>query len=296
MNNYHTPVLLQEVLEYLAVKPGEKYIDCTLGGGGHTLEILKRGGNVLGIDVDQEALDYVSKKIQEKKQTEHISGQLRVVRANFSDIDRIANDNGFTQISGILMDLGVSSHQLDRPDRGFSFQNGPLDMRMDRGLFVMARDLVNGLTQKELVELFEKFGEERFAKKIARSIVERRKIVPIQTTKELADLIKASVYRSKDDIHPATRVFQALRIAVNDELTVLRKALPKAMDLLKPGGRLVVISFHSLEDRIVKQYFNVFEKEGKGVLITKKPVRASDEEVLRNRRARSAKLRCIEKL
>ena len=270
------------------------YIDGSLGGGGHTWEILKKGGKVLGIDVDDEALAFVTN--ERLKNSDYQSGKdIILEKGNFEKITEIAKANGFTQVSGILLDLGVSSHQFDASERGFSFQDGPLDMRMGDHLTVSAKDLVNGLTEKELVSLFERLGEERFAKKIAKVIVEKRYEKPFETTRELADLIKASVFRSDHDIHPATRIFQALRIAVNDELNVLRVALPDCIELLKPGGRLAVISFHSLEDRIVKHAFQEFESNGLGTILTKKPLQATNEEVLHNNRARSAKLRVFEK-
>ena len=287
MNNYHIPVLLQEVLTNLAIQPGEQYIDCTLGGGGHTFAMLAKGARVLGIDADQDAIDYVSENRKEE--------DLMLVRGNFKDITTIAHEAHFKSVAGILMDLGVSSHQLDTPSRGFSFQDGPLDMRMDPTLSVTAKDLINGLTEKELVNLFEKFGEEHAARKIARGIVQQRKQSPIQTTHELAELVRRSSFGGQA-IHPATRVFQALRIAVNDELFVLEETLPKAFGLLKPGGKLVVISFHSLEDRIVKKTFELLASKGEGKIITDKPIQATDEEVLQNKRARSAKLRTIERI
>lgn len=292
MNNYHIPVLLQEVLQYLEIKPEGLYIDATLGGGGHTSAMLERGSRVLGIDVDQDAIDYVQAKI--KEQQPKIKDNFVVVQGNFSQVASIAKANGFDQVDGILMDIGVSSHQFDTPERGFSFQPGPLDMRMGKSLSVTAADLVNGLTEKELVELFTRLGEEPFARRIARLIVDTRKVSPITTTDQLAGLIKRTIHGT-DGIHPATRVFQALRIAVNDELHALRESLPQAVSLLRPGGRLVVITFHSLEDRIVKQAFEKFEKEGLGESVTKKPVIAGETEVLQNRRARSAKLRVFEK-
>ncbi len=293
MNNYHTPVLLQEVLDLLDVNEGKLYIDATLGGGGHALGILEKGGRVLGIDVDQEALDYVRRSLQEgENKVENIT----LVRGNFRDIDAIAKNVGFTNVDGILFDLGVSSHQLDTPERGFSFQEGPLDMRMSKDLVVTAKDLVNGLTKNELRELFERFGEERFAKKIAQVIVEQRKKHPIETTKELADIIKRAVPYQQGRIHPATRVFQALRIVVNDELANIRTSLPKALCLLRRGGRIVVISFHSLEDKIIKRQFDEWEQRGLVKIITKKPIVPSREEKLKNRRSRSAKLRAVEKL
>lgn len=289
MNNYHISVLLQEVLQYLKVTKGEDYIDCTLGGGGHTIAIAKLGGRVLSLDVDQDAIDHVEKLIEK-------SLRVDIVRENFLHAVDIAQQKGISEVAGILIDLGVSSHQFDEKNRGFSFANGPLDMRMDQRLQVRAKDLVNGLTEKELRHLFEKLGEERFAKKIAKVIVEKRKEGQIETTEELANLIKGSVFRSEHDIHPATRIFQALRIAVNDELNILEETIPKMVSLLKPGGRLVIISFHSLEDRIVKKSFEQLEQENKGIIITKKPVQASEEEVLFNKRARSAKLRVFEKI
>ncbi len=289
MNNYHISVLLQEVLQYLKVTKGEDYIDCTLGGGGHTIAIAKLGGRVLSLDVDQDAIDHVEKLIEK-------SLRVDIVRENFLHAVDIAQQKGISKVAGILIDLGVSSHQFDEKNRGFSFANGPLDMRMDQRLQVRAKDLVNGLTEKELRHLFEKLGEERFAKKIAKVIVEKRKEGQIETTEELANLIKGSVFRSEHDIHPATRIFQALRIAVNDELNILEETIPKMVSLLKPGGRLVIISFHSLEDRIVKKSFEQLEQENKGKIVTKKPVQASEEEVLFNKRARSAKLRVFEKI
>lgn len=293
MNNYHTSVLLQEVLSYLSIQPNEWYIDGTLGGGGHSFEILRLGGNVLGIDVDEDALRHVTEK-QESEKSE-LKGKLVLAQGNFQDLDLIAKEHGISSVSGILLDLGVSSYQLEQPEKGFSFAEGPLDMRMDRTLTVKAADLVNGLTEKELTELFTRLGEERFAKSLARTIVDYRKEKPIETTKELADLIMKKVPYRQEGIHPATRVFQALRIAVNDELNVVREVLPKAVTLLKSGGQIAVISFHSLEDRIVKHAFLDFEEQGLGTVITKKPVVAGEEEVLQNRRSRSAKLRVFEK-
>ena len=293
MNNYHTSVLLQEVLTYLAVKHNGLYIDCTLGGGGHTFEIISLGGRVLGFDVDDEAVVSVKEGLRKLNLAE--GKDLTIVQENFNQLGMRAPVLGFSEVDGILLDLGVSSHQFDTPERGFSFQSGPLDMRMGKGLSVRAKDLVNGLREKELVELFVRFGEEPFARKIAKSIVEARKLKPFETTEELADLVRKNVH-GEQSIHPATRIFQALRIAVNDELNVLEQALPEAMKLLKPGGRLVVISFHSLEDRIVKQMFVKFKNDGIARILTDKPIMANEEEVLLNRRARSAKLRVVEKI
>lgn len=293
MNNYHTSVLLQEVLTLLAVRHDGLYIDCTLGGGGHTFKIIEKGGRVLGFDVDEDAIAFVKERLREKNLNE--GEELTIVQSNFNVVGKIAPKLGFGKVDGILMDLGVSSHQFDEPSRGFSFRDGPLDMRMGKALGVSAGDLVNGLTEKELRELFERFGEEPFARKIAKRITEARRKSPIKRTEELAELIRATVH-GEQGIHPATRVFQALRIAVNDELNILQEVLPQAVELLKPQGRLAVISFHSLEDRIVKQMFEQLKKEDKVRMVTNKPVTASEEEVLQNKRARSAKLRVIEKI
>ena len=289
MNNYHTSVLLQEVLDYLELKRGKWYIDATLGGGGHTQAILEKGCRVLCIDVDQDALNHVRQRLGSNE-------DLVLARGNFRDIDTLAKEHGLEKVSGILFDVGVSSYQLDTPERGFSFQDGPLDMRMDQQLSVTAGDLVNGLTNKELQELFVRLGEERYARSIAKHIEVYRKEQLIRTTGELVGIIRQAVPHLPTKVHPATRVFQALRIAVNDELHALSEALPKAVNLLESGGRLVVISFHSLEDRIVKRAFVTFEQEGLGKIITKKPIEATEDELGENRRSRSAKLRVFEKI
>lgn len=286
MNKFHEPVLVREALAALKIAPGRRYIDATLGGGGHAVEIVKRGGIVLGIDVDQEAIDYVQERI--RNQESGIRERLKLVRGNFKDIDEIARSHGFAKVNGILFDLGVSSHQLDTKERGFSFQReGPLDMRMDRNLSVSARDLINGLREKELYELFTKLGEERFARTISERIVRARGVKPIETTTQL---VRVALVR------PLARVFQALRIAVNDELNNLKEALPKAALLLASSGRLAVVSFHSLEDRIVKRSFLSFVQDGLGSVQTDKPIVPSVREVQRNPRARSAKLRAFERL
>ncbi len=246
MNNYHTSVLLNETIEALAITSGKKYIDATIGGGGHTEAIREKGGKVLGLDQDDDAIVHVTEKF--KTDTEVV-----IIKGNFSQIDTIAKEHGFESVSGVLFDLGVSGYQFDTTERGFSFQKeAVLDMRMDQTLSVKAKDLVNALSVSELQKLFEKLGEEPFSQRIAKAIVENR---PIETTKELADVVYRVVTRRQPGIHPATKVFQALRIAVNDELHVLEEALPKALSLLQSGGRLVVISFHSLEDRQVKERF-----------------------------------------
>ncbi len=291
-NSYHTSVLLQEVVTFLGVREGGRYSDGTFGGGGHAAEIFRRGGIVLGIDMDQDALRYGKENFKSQISV----GKLRLVKGNFREIDKLAGANGFANVDGILLDLGVSSFQLDTPGRGFSFQSpGPLDMRMDRELGVTAKDLLTVLSKGELYELFTTFGEERLARPIADSIVKSRRVKQIETTEELGQIVSRVVSGGHPGIHPATRVFQALRIAVNDELENLRIALPKAVQLLKENGRLCVISFHSLEDRIVKTGFLEMEKQVLGQVVTKKPVVADEDETNRNRRARSAKLRVFER-
>ncbi|OGH18840.1 MAG: 16S rRNA (cytosine(1402)-N(4))-methyltransferase [Candidatus Levybacteria bacterium RIFCSPHIGHO2_12_FULL_38_12] len=294
--NFHTPVLVEEVIRFLNVQDNKKYIDATLGGGGHSFEILRRGGSILGIDVDEEALDFVREKLKTQSSNLKTEGQLRVVKGNFKDVKAIAKENGFENVDGILFDLGVSSHQLDTPRRGFSFgKNGPLDMRMDKNLSVTAKDLVNALRKGELYELFSKLGQEYRARVISESIISARRLEKIETTGQLAEIVKRSL-KGITKTHPATRVFQALRIAVNDELNNLREALSSSIGLLGNKGRLVVITFHSLEDGIVKQNFKEFEEKGSGTIIIKKPVEPTPEEVRSNIRSRSAKLRAFEKL
>ncbi len=297
MNNFHTPVLLKETVDLLQVKKGEKYIDATLGGGGHTEEILRLGGKVLGIDVDQEALDFVKKKLEFRIQ----NAELILAKGNFKDLEKIAHSNSFNKVSGIIFDLGVSSYQLENAKRGFSFlKGGPLDMRMDETLGVKASDLINILTKGELYEIFTKLGEERRALAISNGIVSARRIAPIQTTGDLLSVIQEA-YGIKGELTDFTRanigkrVFQALRIVVNDELESIREALPQSLELLESGGRVGVISFHSLEDRIVKQSFIDFKKRSMGKIITKKPIIAKEKEIKVNPRSRSAKLRIFER-
>ncbi len=266
MRGGHVPVLLKEAIDGLDVKPGGKYIDATFGSGGHTAEIGRRGGKVLAIDVDPRA---------------HAA-----VKGNFRDIEKIAKENGFESVSGILFDLGVSSMQLDTPERGFSYRfSGPLDSRLDQTKGQSARDIVNTYSEGELYEIFTRFGEENDARAIARAIVRARAIDHITTTEGLVKVVGGS--------RPVlSRIFQALRIAVNDELGALREGLNGAGKLLINGGRLVVISFHSLEDRIVKQYMRSVNWK----VLTKKPITANADEVKANPRARSAKLRIAMRL
>ncbi len=293
MNDYHKPVLLKEAIDLLQIKPGERYIDATLGGGGHTKLILEKGGQVLAIDLDQDALDNAR---------EFKDDRLTLANGNFKDIDKIAHLNNFEKVSGILFDLGVSSHQIDEGQRGFSFmKQGPLDMRMDKESPITAEYLVNILQKGELYDIFHKLGQEHHARAISDSIVRTRRIKAIQTTDELVDVIKKA-YGIKGELSQyaraniSMRVFQALRIAVNGELQNIEEALPKAIGLLEKGGRIAVITFHSLEDRIVKNKFKEFEKEGLGQIITKKPIVPSQEEIRENSRSKSSKLRIIERI
>ncbi len=302
MSSYHTPVMPKEVLQLLDVQKNSWYIDCNLGGGGHTEEILKRGGNVLGLDLDPEAVKFVANRYGLKTQEvnghlQAISENLIIYQTNFANVDEAAEKFGIKP-EGILFDLGVSTYQLETANRGFSFNlDAPLDMRMNPNIGVPAKDLVNGLYEKELAGLFWKFGEERFARQIAKKIVQERGKKPIQTTNELANIILSVRHRTPADrTHPATRVFQALRIAVNDELNSLTEALPKAFEILQPGGKLVIISFHSLEDRIVKNFFANLVKLNKAKPLTKKPAEPTEEEIKQNPRSRSGKLRGVEKI
>ncbi len=292
MGTYHIPVMLKEVLSYLEVKPDHWYIDCNLGGGGHTKGILEKGGQVLAIDLDPDAISGAAKNFG-------LSKNLILIQDNFSHLSQIPQIPQISPISGVLFDLGVSSHQLETPERGFSFNtDAPLDMRMDpTSSSVTAADLINGLYEKELADLFWKLGEENFSRPIAKKIAEARLRKKIETTNELAQIILSVRHRSPSDrTHPATRVFQALRIAVNDELNSLKEALPQALEVLTPGGRIAVISFHSLEDRIVKDFFNDSAEKGLLKIITKKPIIPTEEEVETNPRSRSGKLRVAEKL
>jgi 16S rRNA (cytosine1402-N4)-methyltransferase len=295
MAKFHEPVFLKEVIEYLAVKRGKKYIDATVGGGGHSKAILKLGGQLLAIDCDPEAI----KAAREHLSTACPGASWRLSQGNFKDLAKIAGKYGFEKVDGVLFDLGVSSYQLETPKRGFSFNlPGPLDMRMDPSLQVTAADLVNGLNKGELEELFKKNTDEHFTGCIAQAIVRARRLKPITTCEQLAEIIVRAVGKRGRfaRIHPATKVFQALRIVVNDELNNLRQALPQAVEFLNPGGRLAVISFHSGEDRIVKYFLKDAERHGIMRIITKKPVRPTLEEMEANPRSRSAKLRVGEKL
>lgn len=303
---YHLPVLLDEVLAGLDIRPAGTYIDGTCGGGGHSSEIAKRlsGGTLVGIDRDPDAVKTASERLAPYG--------FKVAKGNYSDIREIARENGITAADGILLDLGVSSHQLDTEERGFSYHgNAPLDMRMSQE-GQTAADLVNTLAEDELSRILFEYGEEKFSRRIAGEIVRRRADKPIETTEELADIVRDSIpAKFKRDKNPCRKTFQALRIAVNCEFEHLDRGLDEAFELLKTGGRLCVITFHSIEDRIVKQRFASFCKgcicppdfpqcvcgrTPRGQLVNRKPIEASPEELEKNPRSRSAKLRIIEKL
>lgn len=291
----HLPVLLKEIIDFLAPKKGQVFIDCTLDGGGHSeaiLEKIGKRGKLLGIDIDPSAIEYSQKRLV------HFGDRIVFARGNFKNLKEIALRYGFRKVSGILFDLGLSSLQLEDKTRGFSFSfDAPLDMRMGERE-KDASYLVNNLSEGELARIFKEYGEERFAQRIARRITEERKKTPILRTFKLVEIIKKAIPPKVrwGRIHPATRVFQALRIATNSELENLHLALPRAIELLAPQGKIVVISFHSGEDRIVKNFFKEKGKEGKIKILTKKPIRSSFEEILKNPRSRSAKLRAASKL
>ena len=306
----HEPVLLGECMQNLAIRPEGVYVDGTLGGGGHSAAILERlgpGGRLIGIDRDGDAIAAA---------TARLGGDERftALRGNFHDAAELLGALGVRRIDGMLLDLGVSSYQLDEGARGFSYHaDAPLDMRMDRSQALTARTVVNEYSQEELARVLREWGEENWAVQIARVICDRRRAHPIETTGELVDVIDAAIpakVRRRDGSHPARRTFQALRIEVNDELGPLKQALEDAARLLSPGGRLCVIAFHSLEDRIVKQTFRTLQnpcvcppsfpvcvcgRRPLGRQLTGKPITASPEELERNPRARSATLRVFER-
>ncbi|MEN9936252.1 MAG: hypothetical protein RLZZ387_2831 [Chloroflexota bacterium] len=289
----HVPVLPAEVLSGLAPRPGGRYIDGTLGGGGHAEAVLEASapdGRLLGLDVDPAALAAAGARLA------RYGERFTAARGNFREMTDLAREHGFAQADGILLDLGVSSHQLDTPERGFSFQgDAPLDMRLDPQGDTTAADLVNELPEEELADVIYQYGEERGSRRIARLIGEARRKGRIETTGELAAIVSRALGGRHGKIHPATRTFQALRIAANRELENLELVLPQAVELLAEGGRLAVISFHSLEDRIVKLFFRAQAEAGALRIITKKPLEASDDEARANPRSRSAKLRVAEK-
>ncbi len=306
----HISVLLEEVLDGLNIKEDGIYVDGTLGGAGHSVEIVKRltRGKLIGIDQDENALKKAEEVLKDYKE------KAILVHENYENMDKVLCKLGIEKVDGILLDLGVSSHQLDEKSRGFSHNNDAvLDMRMDKTSSLTAYDVVNTYTEKELNDILFNYGEERWAKRIAKFIVEERQIKPIKTTLELVTVIKKAIPKQvrKDGHHPAKKTFQGIRIEVNRELDVLKESIPKMVRLLNPGGRLVIITFHSLEDRIVKNEFKelykdcicppefpqcICNKEREINIITRKPIVASKKELKENPRSRSAKLRVSEKL
>ena len=305
----HKSVLLNETIDGLNIKPDGIYVDGTLGGGGHAYEVCRRlgeKGSIIGIDQDAAAIEAASARLKD------FGEKVTIVRSNYCDMKSKLHELGIDKVDGIVLDLGVSSYQLDTAERGFSYrEDAPLDMRMDRRQKMTARDIVNDYTEADLYRVIRDYGEDKFAKNIAKHIVQARAVKPVETTAELSEIIRASIPMKfqKKSGHPAKRTFQAIRIELNRELDVLRDSLDDMIDLLNPGGRLCIITFHSLEDRIVKSAFRKNEnpctcppdfpvcvcgKKSKGSIITKKPILPSEEELEYNSRSKSAKLRIFE--
>ena len=305
----HKSVLLNETIDGLNIKPDGIYVDGTLGGGGHAYEVCRRlgeKGSIVGIDQDAAAIEAASARLKD------FGEKVTIVRSNYCDMKSKLHELGIDKVDGIVLDLGVSSYQLDTAERGFSYrEDAPLDMRMDTRQKMTARDIVNDYTEADLYRVIRDYGEDKFAKNIAKHIVQARAVKPVETTAELSEIIRASIPMKfqKKSGHPAKRTFQAIRIELNKELDVLRDSLDDMIDLLNPGGRLCIITFHSLEDRIVKSAFRKNEnpctcppdfpvcvcgKKSKGSIITKKPILPSEEELEYNSRSKSAKLRIFE--
>ncbi|MCK5305694.1 MAG: 16S rRNA (cytosine(1402)-N(4))-methyltransferase RsmH [Candidatus Omnitrophica bacterium] len=288
--------MTEEISEYLSLKPGNIVVDCTVGAGGHSINILKQiapAGRLIGIDQDEEILELARRRLKGYEKN------CKLVYGNFKDIDTILGQLNIKEIDAVLYDLGVSSFQLDSSERGFSFlRDGPLDMRMDKNGQLSAFDLVNNLPKEEISRIIFKYGEERYSRRIASLIVEKRKEHFISSTKALADIVSGALPRGRrrEKIHPATRTFQAFRIAVNNELEALQISLNKAVGLLRGGSRICVLSFQSLEDRIVKNKFRDLARESILKVLTKKPLRSGPQERKENPRSRSAKLRAAEKI
>ncbi|MBD3290891.1 16S rRNA (cytosine(1402)-N(4))-methyltransferase RsmH [candidate division KSB1 bacterium] len=307
-NYFHMPVMKDEVIEYLITDPSGTYIDCTIGGAGHSLAILESlslHGRLIGVDTDQQAIEFAEQRLQQ------FENQVRLFHANFSELTDVMREVNISQVIGILFDLGVSSHQIDNGQRGFSYlTDGPLDMRMNRNQKLTARDIVNDYSVDELSAIFKEYGEERQSRAIARAIVGARRKSPVETTVELSDIIRRTVPH-KFQIKTLSRIFQAIRIRTNDELMSLTHVLEQAIPLLKEGGRLVVISYHSLEDKIVKNFLRrqnnpctcppsfpecVCHKKPTVKILTKHVVKPSEREISSNKRSRSARLRAAEKI
>lgn len=310
MDFSHKSVLLNETIEGLNVRKGKIYLDGTLGGAGHSYEILKNldgRGLLIGIDQDEEALKAAREKLSEFKNVEYFN-------LNYIDFEKALDELGIEKIDGVLLDIGVSSYQFDNPERGFSYRfDAPLDMRMDKSLEISAKDIVNTYSEDEITEIIKEYGEEKWASRISKFIVQERKNKKIDTTFELVEIIKNAIPAGarRNGPHPAKRTFQALRIEVNKELDVLKNSIDKFVHRLNPGGRIAIITFHSLEDRIVKNSFKYLEKDcicpptspictcnkkREIKIITRKPITASEEELKENNRSHSAKLRIAEKL
>ena len=310
MDFSHKSVLLNETIEGLNVRKGKIYLDGTLGGAGHSYEILKKlhgTGLLIGIDQDQEALKAAREKLSEFKNVEYFN-------LNYINFEKALDELGIEKIDGVLLDIGVSSYQFDNPERGFSYRfEAPLDMRMDKSLEISAKDIVNTYSEDEIAEIIREYGEEKWASRISKFIVQERKNKKIDTTFELVEIIKNAIPAGarRNGPHPAKRTFQALRIEVNKELDVLKNSIDKFVHRLNPGGRIAIITFHSLEDRIVKNSFKYLEKDcicpptspictcnkkREIKIITRKPITASEEELKENNRSHSAKLRIAEKL
>lgn len=308
MDFTHYSVLLAETVEALQVKPGGIYVDGTLGGGGHAMEVCRRltSGHLYGIDQDDSAVRAAGERLAP------FGDRVTIVRENYRNMRTVLQGEGVEGVDGILLDLGVSSHQFDSQERGFSYRfDGPLDMRMDQRQELTAKDIVNNYSEDDLYRVIRDYGEERFAKNIARNIVRKRASGPIETTFELNEVIREAIpAKMRKDGHPSRQTFQALRIECNGELEVLKSSLDDFIDLLNPGGRLCVITFHSLEDRIIKSAFRQNEapctcppdfpvcvcgKVSKGTTVTKKPIVPGEKELVLNSRSRSAKLRVFEK-
>lgn len=298
VKRYHIPVLMNEVMTYLDPKPGETIVDATAGTAGHSEVIIDRigaAGVLVDIDRDEESLAQARERLAGRQAVNHF------VHGNFCDLDSILKELQIDKIDGILFDLGISTFQLLNPERGFSFQEeGPLDMRLDRASYISAYDLINNLNEDEISSLLWSFGQERWHNRIAHRLVQARERHPIATTSELREIVMQSIpaqfRRHHYRTHPATRTFQAVRIAVNRELEVLESALSKAISVLAPGGRMCVISFHSLEDRIVKHYFRAVAAQGLVKVLTRKPVVPTEEEARSNPSSRSSKLRAVQRL